>query len=89
MNYEWDENKLAINLANHKVHFGVAEQFEWESASVEPDNRKDYGEPRFIAYGFIGVRLYCLVFTRRNDAVRIISLRKANPREVKRYVIEN
>lgn len=89
MNYEWDDNKLTLNLENHKVHFALVEQFEWASASIEQDSRKDYGEPRFTAYGFIDVRLYCLVFTRRNDAVRIISLRKANPREVNRYVSEN
>ena len=36
--------------------------------------------------GLIGARLYVLVFTLRETAVRIISLRKANSREVKRYV---
>jgi uncharacterized protein len=89
MNYEWDDNKLACNLENHKVHFNLAEQFDWETALIEPDNRKDYGEGRFAAFGLIGARLYCLVYTLRNDVKRIISLRKANPREVKRYVAEN
>jgi uncharacterized DUF497 family protein len=48
MNYEWDENKLALNLANHKVHFAMVEQFEWQSALIEQDQRKNYGEPRFL-----------------------------------------
>ena len=48
-------------------------------------NRKRYGETRFIAAGLIGVRLFVLTFTLRGNAVRIISLRKANRREVQRY----
>jgi uncharacterized DUF497 family protein len=89
MNYTWNENKLALNLKNHKVHFATAQHFEWESATIEPDIRKDYGESRFCAYGLIETRLHCLVFTPRNDSIRIISLRKANKREVNRYVLEN
>jgi uncharacterized protein len=82
MIYEWDESKLLLNLANHKVHFSMAEDFDWETAAIKPDNRKDYGEERFIAYGYINGRLYCLIFTNRFDKVRIISLRKANRREI-------
>jgi uncharacterized DUF497 family protein len=40
MDYEWDENKLTLNLKNHKVHFVMAEWFEWESALIESDQRK-------------------------------------------------
>lgn len=89
MNYTWNEDKLALNLKSHKVHFATAQQFEWASATIEPDTRKDYGEARFCAYGLIETRLYCLVFTSRNESIRIISLRKANKREIKRYVLEN
>ena len=64
----------------------MAERFEWESALVEADQRKGYGEPRFRAYGVIDDRLYCLVFTPRDGDTRIISLRKANRREVNDYV---
>jgi len=85
MDYEWDDTKLALNLANHGVHFGAAEAFDWSSARIEADTRKDYSEPRFIAYGVVGERLHCLVFTPRGSCIRIISLRKANTREVKRH----
>lgn len=44
-----------------------------------------YGEARFIALGYIVDRLYSMVFTVRGDMLRVISLRKANKREVKRY----
>lgn len=53
MIYEWDDNKLALNLENHQLHFASAEQFDWTNAVIESDGRKDYGEPRFIAYGLI------------------------------------
>jgi uncharacterized protein len=49
------------------------------------DTRPDYGEPRFIALGLIGNRPHVMVFTPRGDMVRIISLRKANAREITRY----
>ena len=44
---------------------------------------------RFVATGLLGTRLYVLVYTLRETVVRIISLRKANPREVKRYARDN
>ncbi|WP_338130968.1 BrnT family toxin [Cupriavidus gilardii] len=49
------------------------------------DERRQYGETRYIAYGPIGTRLHCLVFTIRGDTLRAISLRKANFREVRDY----
>ena len=49
------------------------------------DTRRDYGETRMIALCAIGERLYCVVYVDREDARRIISLRKANYREVMDY----
>ena len=49
------------------------------------DNRFDYGEERFIAVGFLEDRMVIVVWTRRNDARRIISMRYANDREIVRY----
>jgi uncharacterized DUF497 family protein len=51
-----------------------------------PDARRDYGELREIGYGLIGDRLYCVVFVQRDQALHIISLRKANSTEVANYV---
>ena len=85
MEYEWDDNKAATNLRNHRVAFEAVMDFDWEAATVLEDNRRDYGERRFIAYGPIGNRLHCLVFTLRGHRIRVISLRKANSREVRRY----
>ena len=58
---------------------------EWETAVVFPDERTDYGEGRVAAIGYIGQRLYVVIFTDRGEERRIISLRKANAREIKRY----
>jgi uncharacterized protein len=85
MNYEFDSTKNAGNLDKHQLSLIDAEGFEWESAVVHEDTRKPYAEPRFQATGYIGERLHVMVFCLRADAVRVISLRKANPREVKRY----
>jgi uncharacterized protein len=62
-----------------------ADGFQWENAVVLKDARKQYAEPRFTATGYTGDRLHVMVFCLRSEAVRVISLRKADPREVKSY----
>ena len=81
--YEWDENKRRANLEKHGIDFSVASEFDWDTAFFVPDDRS--GEPRIAAYGFIGERLHVIVHTERGNSTRIISLRKANSREVGRY----
>jgi len=81
--YQWDEAKRRINLAKHGVDFAVMNAFEWETARIEPDGHAD--EPRWIAKGFIGLRLHVVVFTERGERTRIISLRRARPSEEKGY----
>lgn len=58
---------------------------EWVTALMEEDTRKAYGERRFQVLGYIGERLHAMVFTPREGKVHVISLRKANSREVKKY----
>jgi uncharacterized DUF497 family protein len=83
--YEWNEIKRKTNLSKHGVDFAAVESFVWEEALVIQDNRKDYGEERFLAFGPIGDRLHCLAFSVRGENIRIISLRKAKRREVERH----
>jgi uncharacterized protein len=71
------------NVKIHGVDFTPAAEFARQSAVVEVDDREDYRELRELALGFIGVRLHMLVFTRRGDNIRIISLRKAEKQEVR------
>ena len=82
--YEWDEAKRHSNRSKHRLDFTAIEAFDWDTASTKPDNR--HGELRFVATGYIGSRLHIVVYTERGDRMRIISLRKANPREVRDYV---
>jgi uncharacterized DUF497 family protein len=49
------------------------------------DKRFEYGEVRQVAFGLIGDRLFVCVYADRKAERRVISLRKANKREVKRY----
>jgi uncharacterized DUF497 family protein len=83
--YEWDPAKAAANLAKHGVAFDEVRNFDWDSAIERVDDREDYDELRMVALGFIGVRLHVLIFTPRRDSVRVISLRRANAREMRVY----
>lgn len=84
MEYEWDEAKRQDNLVKHRgVDFSDMEAFQWETAAIASSPR--HGEARYVALGYIGNRLYHVVYTMREDKCRIISLRRANPREGRRY----
>ena len=85
MDIEFDPAKDGLNSAKHGVSLSEALRLEWSSVVAGPDIRDDYGEPRMIGYGLIAKRLYCVVFVLRADKCRVISLRKANRREVRRY----
>jgi len=85
MEYEFDPAKNTANMAKHGVSLTAVAAFDWGCAHVEEDMRFDYPERRFKATGYIGQRLYVVIFCMRGNARRIISLRKANPREEIRY----
>lgn len=85
MQITFDSAKDQINTDKHGVSLGAATDFEWDDAVVWADERKAYGEARMCAIGYIGVRLHYVVYVDRTDVRRIISLRKANSREEKRY----
>ncbi len=81
----FDSAKNVINIAKHGVSLADAMGFEWGDAVIWPDQRNDYGEMRMIGLGYINDRLFNIVFVNRGEECRIISLRKANQREVNRY----
>lgn len=85
----YDPAKDSSNQAKHGLSLALAEGLEWDTLECKPDTRRDYGELRQLGYVIAGDRLYCVVFVDRPaDAPterRIISLRKANSREVKSY----
>ncbi|MDX3894870.1 BrnT family toxin [Pusillimonas sp.] len=63
------------------MDFHEVAAFDWDNALVKIDTRRDYGELRWIALGLIKRRLHVMVYSRRSDTIRLISLRKANRRE--------
>ena len=85
MEFEWDPAKQAANLRKHGLLFEeAAEVFEGEYFSNQ-DVRKKYGEDRFQCLGVSAGRIVVVVYTKRGNKYRIISLRKANEREKKSY----
>lgn len=85
MEITYDPAKCQRNIVERGLPFDLVRDLDWSSALIVEDTRHDYGERRFQVLGFIGERLHVLVFTPRGAAVHVISLRKANKREVKRY----
>jgi uncharacterized DUF497 family protein len=83
--YDWDPGKAAANVVKHGVAMDEVRASDWDTAIVSEDRRYEYGEARFVAIGEIGARLHVLTFTPRGEAVRVISLRKANRRETRIY----
>lgn len=84
-----DAAKDEINKEKHGVSLTDAALIDWDDALIWQDTRCDYGEVRMIALAPIGERLYCVVYVDREDDRRIISLRKANYREVIQYANQN
>jgi len=84
--FEWDEQKAELNQVKHSVSFPFATRaFDDENRVTVIDNRRDYGETRYITLAKIDNRLYVVAFTLRSSIIRLISARKANNKEVKRY----
>lgn len=89
MDIEFDEKKNQLNIKKHGVSFLEAKNINWDSLWAFEDNRKNYNEIRMIGYVLIVSRLYNIVYTLRGSSVRIISLRKANKKEVLNYANNN
>ncbi|CZT33774.1 hypothetical protein GA0004734_00007960 [Rhizobium sp. 9140] len=85
MELEWDEEKRQKNLRERGIDFASAAAMDPSSALTAIDSRSDYGEMRFLVFGFIEARLHVLCWTPRDGRMRVISLRKANEREQKAY----
>jgi uncharacterized DUF497 family protein len=81
----FDPEKNARNIAARGLNFELVERFEWDSALVKEDTRKDYGEVRLQILALLDGRLYAAVVTPRGSDLRVISLRKASRKEVGYY----
>lgn len=86
MQFEWDEQKNALNIQKHGIDFNdVPNMFDHELLE-EIDDRYDYGEERLIAIGVLRRMIAVVVYVeRRGDVIRIISARRANRHERQKY----
>ena len=85
--YEWDERKSTWNRQQRGFGFELAYEFDFTTAVIVEDRRKDYGEVRYRAAGRIGGLPYMVVFTPRNGRIRIISMRRMHEEEAQEYGI--
>ena len=89
MHIAFDPEKDDTNLSKHGVSLAAAARLNWDAALAWIDDRADYGEMRIVALAPIGDRLFFVVFVDRENSRRIISLRRANRREINHYVRAN
>lgn len=85
MEITYDPTKNAINIELRGLSFERVADFDFQTAIFWQDTRKVYPEVRISALGRLAGRVYSLVFTETANGIRVISFRKANKREVKRY----
>jgi len=85
MSISYDPNKNKTNIQLRNLDFELVSELDWDNAWIFEDERNEYNEARFIAYSMLDKRLHFVCFTETKDGIRIISFRKANSREVKRY----
>ncbi|MDD5037064.1 MAG: BrnT family toxin [Methylococcaceae bacterium] len=85
MKISFDPAKNARNIAERGLSFERAVDLDWVDAVIVEDERNPYPERRYVAVGYLEGRLHVLCFTPIPDGIRVISFRKANLRESRRY----
>jgi uncharacterized DUF497 family protein len=81
----YDPAKNNRNIRERRLPFGRAANFDFATAVIDIDRRRDYGEIRVVALGYLDCRLHVLCYVETEIGIRVISLRKANARETRRY----
>jgi uncharacterized DUF497 family protein len=86
MQFEWDEAKNLENIRKHKIDFADVPMMFDREMLIEPDDRFDYGEDRWFGIGFLGLGIVVVVWAeRQQNVIRIISARRANRNEQRRF----
>jgi uncharacterized DUF497 family protein len=85
MRIEFDVDKNEKNIQERGISFEQVHDIEWETAHIVDVTKPEYGERRWRVWGMIRGRLFVLIFTKRDNTMRVISLRKANDREWRKY----
>ena len=84
MRFEWDDAKRVTNLGKHGIDF-VDAQLLFDGRPVFTSRSPYVDEERFLPTDFVDSRLITVVWTRRNDAIRLISARRARHGESRAY----
>jgi len=86
MKFEWDKRENQANIEKHGLDFADAHKVFEAPMLVKLDERKDYGEDRWIGIGLMDMRVVIIVFTeQKENTIRVISFRKATTDERKQY----
>ena len=85
MDFEWDSGKEQANRKKHGVDFRTAAKMFLDPFVIEFDNLDTDSEPRFNAIGLVDERMLFVTYTIRDDVIRIISARGAEPHEKRKY----
>ena len=85
MGFEWDPNKNDENIERHRIDFEDARRIFDGPVLEKLDDRFDYGEERWVAIGVIEGRVLFVVYTLRDENIRIISARRATRHEENAY----
>ncbi len=78
MRFTWHQPKRQVNLKKHGVDFVDAERVFAGPTFTFEDDRKDYGEQRWITLGLLGRKVIVVVHTETEDEIRVISMREAD-----------
>lgn len=83
MEIEYDDDKRALTLAHRGLDFRDAPRLFTGTSVTLCDDRRDYGELRWLTYGWIDGRAVALVWTQRGQRRRIISMRHMHEEEAR------
>jgi uncharacterized DUF497 family protein len=81
----YDPAKNARNLVERGLSFERVAELDWDTARLDEDLRRDYGERRIRVLALLGGRLHTAIITPRGEATHVISFRKAHWKEIRDY----
>ena len=85
MKIEYNPDKNRWNIKERDLSFDLVIDLDWDTAQIIEDSRNNYSEQRLVAAAFLHGRLHIVCFTPIEGGIRVISFRKANPREARKY----
>ena len=85
MIFDWDKKKRKTNIKKHRIDFSELRKVFEKPMLTRVDNRKDYGEIRWISLGDLDGEIVVLIYTEKENNIRLISARRATKNEESIY----